>query len=130
MNENNTFWNIIKELDWNGNHKKCSKILFEKHKNKELDIQEFYDKYVDLVEKINKETQRRNKIDIDSFEEGVLYGSDDCHFIDLPGELIGQGKKEVNKYLSGNYLVPYAARECFSYMFDPLISKKIIKERT
>jgi hypothetical protein len=30
---------------------------------------------------------------------------------------IDEGKEEVNKYLSGKYLVPYEARECFSYMF-------------
>jgi hypothetical protein len=38
--------------------------------------------------------------------------------MDLPAELIGRGKKEVTKYLGGEYLVPYEARECFSYIFQ------------
>ena len=123
-----TFWKIIKELNWDGSYKACSKKLLEKHKNNEIDLQDFYNQYMNFVFLINQETERRIDNNKECFEAFVSYGADDCHFIDLPGELIGRGQSEVKKYLAGKYLVSYEPRECFTYMFHSFIDKNLIKQ--
>lgn len=126
--KNKQFWTTIKELEWNGNYKSCSKKLLQIHKNQEINLQNFYDKYMHFVFLINEETNKRIDCNKKCFHDFVNYGADDCHFIDLPGELIGRGEKEVQKYLNGKYLISYEARECFTYMFHSLIDKNLIKQ--
>jgi hypothetical protein len=113
------FWKIIKLINWDGDYKRCSETLKELVKNGTIPkLKEFKNFYNSIVKAINTETRRRIAEEQDSFEPYVSYGADDTHFMDLPAELIGRGEEEVNKYLSGKYLVPYEARECFSYMFQ------------
>jgi hypothetical protein len=117
--DKDTFWKIIKLINWDGDNDRCAETLKELVKKGTIpNLKEFKDFYNSIEKAINKETDRRIYEEKESFAPYVRYGSDDCHFMDLPGELIGRGEEEVNKYLSGKYLVPYEARECFSYMFQ------------
>lgn len=122
------FWQIIQDLEWDGDYERCAKVLLEKIKTKEIEEpQDFYNHYSRIEALINAETLRRLDNNQRSFEEGVSHGADDCHFMDLPAELIGRGQSEVAQYLEGDYKVPYEARECLSYMFHTLASKGLIK---
>ena len=88
--------------------------------------QEFYNFYNKMKDLINKETEITD-LNMNSFEDWVSHGADDCHYMDLPDELIGRGKKEVDNYLNGG-LVPYEAIECFQYIFNNLLDEGIIKD--
>ena len=122
------FWEIIKKLNWDGDYERCEKDLKNMiDKNIIKNPQQFYDTYKKYLDKINAETNRRIENEEDCFRVGVSYGSDDCHFMDLPAELIGRGKKEVTKYLKGSYKIPYETRECFTYMFQDIEDEGLIE---
>lgn len=118
LNVNNTFWKIIKDINWPSdfsisNAKKRMNSSLRKHN---LTKKEFEDSFRNLRGLINEETSARVDAGKMVFEPGVNHGADDCHFIDMPAHLIGLGQTEVNKYLKGE-IIKWEPVECLSYIF-------------
>ena len=90
---NQEFWKYIKELEWDGDYDKCSNLLREiNERDENFNLVSFYLKFNKIWAEINKETTQRIDSGKGSFEQYVSYGQDDCHFMDLPCELIGRGR--------------------------------------
>lgn len=111
------FWEIVKILNWQGNYHECENTMKDLILKKVCNFQEFYNHFTVLEFIINSETRQRVAHNNPCFAPGINHGADDCHFTDLPGELIGRGPDAVADYLMGD-LVPFEARQSFRYSFN------------
>jgi hypothetical protein len=116
---NDDFWSIISKSQWDGDVDATEKRLFGALSESGIEPHSFRATYHKVIDVINEETNLRIENGDSSFESRVNYGGDGCHFIYLPGELTARGEEEVNRYLDGA-LVPFEAREAFSYIFQVL----------
>jgi hypothetical protein len=109
-----TFWQILKEARWDGHvdatRSRLNKALVKHSMSKD----EFVVLYDIVHNSINMITEARCKANQPCFAKHVMYGGDDCHFMDMPAHLITLGPDAVNKYLNGG-VIQFTPMECFDY---------------